>query len=265
MMKKTFHIAALCLITSGHVLAHDVWITGKQVQDNVIAEVGYGHNFPARGTIPDRRAFFESPRIYDGKETITLKPTSTDYVYKTGSAGKENGYVLSTHMKPGYWSRTSSGWKPVSREGRNDVAYCEFVTKYAKSFIPGEQRMPAQLYQSPAGHELEIIPLSDISRISDGVKLKVLYKRSPLAGAALEFDSVSYLASSGHNHDGADEHRHPVHKAELTAVSDGNGIITLSSLHAGQWLAKVRNKQNYPDRRLCDETVDVATLSFSRN
>ncbi|MGN9528016.1 hypothetical protein ACTMQE_19795 [Escherichia coli] len=88
---------------------------------------------------------------------------------KTESASKDNGYVLSTHTKPGYWSRTSSGWKPVSRGGRNDVAYCEFVTKYAKSFIPGEQQMPAQLIVS-TGHELEIIPLSDISRFSENVK-----------------------------------------------------------------------------------------------
>lgn len=115
--------------------AHDVWITGKQAENNVIAEIGYGHNFPSKGTIPDRRDFFETPRLYNGKETITLKPTSTDYVYKIESAGNGNSYVLSTKMKPGYWSRTSSGWKPVSREGRNDVAYCEFVTKYAKSFI----------------------------------------------------------------------------------------------------------------------------------
>ncbi|MDA5210547.1 hypothetical protein O3H73_29795, partial [Escherichia coli] len=40
---------------SGHVLAHDVWITGKQAENNVIAEIGYGHNFPSKGTIPDRR------------------------------------------------------------------------------------------------------------------------------------------------------------------------------------------------------------------
>ncbi len=56
--------------------------------------------------------------------------------------------------------------------------------------------MPAQLYQSPTGHELEIIPLSDISRFSEDVKLKVLYKTSPLAGAIMELDSVSYLKSS---------------------------------------------------------------------
>ncbi|MEI9400561.1 DUF4198 domain-containing protein, partial [Escherichia coli] len=165
--------------------------------------------------------------------------------------------------KPGYWSRTSSGWKPVSREGRNDVAYCEFVTKYAKSFIPGEQQMPAQLYQSPTGHELEIIPLSDISRFSEDVKLKVLYKTSPLAGAIMELDSVSYLKSSRHTH--AVEHKHPVHKAELTFVTNEDGIVTVPSLHIGQWLAKVQNKKSFQDKSLCDETVDVATLSFSRN
>ena len=237
MMKNTGYILALCLTASGHVLAHDVWITGKQAENNVIAEIGYGHNFPSKGTIPDRRDFFENPRLYNGKETITLKPASTDYVYKTESASKDNGYVLSTYMKPGYWSRTSSGWKPVSREGRNDVAYCEFVTKYAKSFIPGEQQMPAQLYQSPTGHELEIIPLSDISRFSENVKLKVLYKTSPLAGAIMELDSVSYLPSSRHTH--AVEHKHPVHKAELTFVTNEDGIVTVPSLHIGQWLAKV--------------------------
>ncbi len=59
------------------------------------------------------------------------------------------------------------------------MAYCEFVTKYAKSFIPREQQMPAQLYQYPIGDELEIIPLSDISRFGEDVKLKVLYKTSP--------------------------------------------------------------------------------------
>ncbi|ELT3789460.1 DUF4198 domain-containing protein, partial [Escherichia coli] len=187
----------------------------------------------------------------------------TDYVYKIESAGNGNSYVLSTKMKPGYWSRTSSGWKPVSREGRNDVAYCEFVTKYAKSFIPGEQQMPAQLYQYPIGDELEIIPLSDISRFGEDVKLKVLYKTSPLAGATLELDSVSYLKSSRHTH--AAEHKHSAHKAELTFVSNEDGIITVPSLHVGQWLAKVKNKKVFQDKNLCDETVDVATLSFSRN
>ncbi|MCL8439748.1 hypothetical protein M9Y23_24690 [Escherichia coli] len=105
MMKNTGYILALCLTASGHVLAHDVWITGKQAENNITAEIGYGHNFPSKGTIPDRRNFFENPRIYNGKETITLKPASTDYVYKTESASKDNGYVLSTYMKPGYLNR----------------------------------------------------------------------------------------------------------------------------------------------------------------
>ncbi|EEZ1648903.1 TPA: DUF4198 domain-containing protein, partial [Escherichia coli] len=79
MMKNTGYILALCLTASEHALAHDVWITGKQAENNVTAEIGYGHNFPSKGTIPDRRNFFENPRLYNGKEIITLKPTSTDY------------------------------------------------------------------------------------------------------------------------------------------------------------------------------------------
>ncbi|HIA8771664.1 TPA: DUF4198 domain-containing protein, partial [Escherichia coli] len=57
MMKNTGYILALCLTASGHVLAHDVWITGKQAENNITAEIGYGHNFPSKGTIPDRRNF----------------------------------------------------------------------------------------------------------------------------------------------------------------------------------------------------------------
>lgn len=51
-MKNTGYILALCLTASGHVLAHDVWITGKQAENNITAEIGYGHNFPSKGTIP---------------------------------------------------------------------------------------------------------------------------------------------------------------------------------------------------------------------
>ncbi|HDB9939188.1 DUF4198 domain-containing protein [Escherichia coli] len=262
MMKNTGYILALCLTASGHVLAHDVWITGKQAENNVTAEIGYGHNFPSKGTIPERRDFFENPRLYNGKETITLKPASTDYVYKTVSANKDNGYVLSTYMKPGYWSRTSSGWKPVSREGRNDVAYCEFVTKYAKSFIPGEQQMPAELYQSPTGHELEIIPLSDIS--NDNIVMKILYKGIPLAGVMTEFDSSEYLMSSEHDHKEKGEKNHPSHEPEIKYLSDRDGVIKLSTLHTGEWLVKVKHKQNFANKKLCDEHVDIATLTFVR-
>ncbi|HHU9719191.1 TPA: DUF4198 domain-containing protein, partial [Escherichia coli] len=52
MMKNTGYILALCLAASGQTLAHDVWITGKQAENNVTAEIGYGHNFPSKGTIP---------------------------------------------------------------------------------------------------------------------------------------------------------------------------------------------------------------------
>ena len=57
----------------------------------------------------------------------------------------------------------------------------------------------------------------------------------------------------------------PVHKAELTFVTNEDGIVTVPSLHIGQWLAKVQNKKSFQDKSQCDETVDVATLSFSRN
>lgn len=44
--------------------------------------------------------------------------------------------------------------------------------------------------------------------------------------------------------------------------SDGGHApnVTVPSLHVGQWMAKVKNKKKFPDKSLCDETVDVTTL-----
>lgn len=116
MMKNTGYILALCLTASGHVLAHDVWITGKQAENNVIAEIGYGHNFPSKGTIPDRRDFFETPRLYNGKETITLKrkrtarAVLTGMCYSAGSAMRHGSSSLTrltgqSAMTPSTWRR----------------------------------------------------------------------------------------------------------------------------------------------------------------
>ncbi len=57
MMKNTGYIFSSLSDSTGHVLAHDVWITGKQAENNITAEIGYGHN-PSKRTIPDRRNFF---------------------------------------------------------------------------------------------------------------------------------------------------------------------------------------------------------------
>lgn len=71
MMKNTGYILALCLTASGHVLAHDVWITGKQAENNVTAEIGYGHNFPSKGTIPDRRISLKIPGFITERDNNT--------------------------------------------------------------------------------------------------------------------------------------------------------------------------------------------------
>ena len=45
MMKNTGYILALCLTASGHVLAHDVWITGKQAENGTVAKLAMRQPF----------------------------------------------------------------------------------------------------------------------------------------------------------------------------------------------------------------------------
>ncbi|SPW62027.1 Uncharacterised protein [Escherichia coli] len=56
--------------------------------------------------------------------------------------------------------------------------------------------------------------------------------------------------------------KHPVHKAELTFVTNEDGIVTVPSLHIGQWLAKVQNKKSFQDKSLCDENCRCGNFKF---
>ncbi|MGN9528015.1 hypothetical protein ACTMQE_19790 [Escherichia coli] len=67
MMKNTGYILALLSDSIGHVLAHDVWITGKQAENNVTAEIGYGHNFPSKGTFLTEGISLKIPGFITGK------------------------------------------------------------------------------------------------------------------------------------------------------------------------------------------------------
>lgn len=245
--------------------AHDIWVTGKQTGEIFNAEIGYGHNFPERGVIPGRRDFFVVPQLTDGSHRTLIKTISEDYLYTTEKKFDEGGYILTTQMKPMFWSRTSEGWKPVDKRQHTTVHYCEFVTKYAKSLITVGTSGSHAVHRVPAGQELEIVPVSDLIHISpDSVKFKLIYKGEPLPNALLELDSAEYLSRKHQAEHQDNNHKNHAHKPEVSAESDKSGVITLASLHKGKWLAKVKHKQTFGDQKLCDEIVVVATLSFWR-
>lgn len=67
MMKNTGYILALCLAASGQTLAHDVWITGKQAENNVTAEIGYGIISPQRARFLTEGISLKLPDFITGK------------------------------------------------------------------------------------------------------------------------------------------------------------------------------------------------------
>ena len=77
MMKNTGYILALCLTASGHVLAHDVWITGKQAENNITAEIGYGRKRLVRTVL----IFTESSdQLSRATDRVPGLPASPGYV-----------------------------------------------------------------------------------------------------------------------------------------------------------------------------------------
>ncbi len=67
MMKKYRLYLSSLSDSIGACPAHDVWITGKQAENNVTAEIGYGHNFPSKGQFLTEGISLKIPGFITGK------------------------------------------------------------------------------------------------------------------------------------------------------------------------------------------------------
>lgn len=245
--------------------AHDVWVTSHPDGRRLTAEIGYGHHFPARGTLADRASWFAAPQLTNGANTVTLKPGAEEYVYTTDQPVAAGGYILMTQMKTSFWSRTPAGWKPADRQQYPDARYCQRSTKYARALVTVGEPSPSAVFLQPTGQAMEIVPVSDVVSPGSGPAIfQIRYQGAALAGATVELNSARYIAREDTAHTAKVKGEHHEHPAEFTAHSDAGGKATFASLPAGEWLAKVVHKQPFADTAQCDETVTVATLSFVR-
>lgn len=275
MKRISGYAAVTAVLLTFSVQAHDVWVTGSPAQKGISAEIGYGHHFPERGTLPDREKYFTAPQMTGPGQTLTLQTTPEAYVYHSGETLAQGYWFITTQMKSGFWSRTGQGWKPGDKRQYPDVRYCQWATKYARSLLSiGTPTANTALPQPPA-QELEIVPAGNLLKADkQPVQLKVIYKGAPLPDALVELNSAAYIARQSeehHHHDhqaGDDKQAHGGQhesKAQLSARTDKNGVVTFSMLPAGEWLSLISHQFPFTDPAQCDDNLVVATLSFKRN
>ncbi|HGN1707632.1 TPA: DUF4198 domain-containing protein [Providencia rettgeri] len=249
--------------------AHDVWVTAKPMKDRIIAEIGYGHDFPAKGRLPNRQDYFVLPQITTEQGKKILESTGTDYVYEFNHKLKNaDNFIISTNMKPMFWSKTKKGWRPLDKQQAPQASYCQFSVKFAKTIVSnGNIELDSYIFK-PIGQELEIVPINNIFSKNEQIDLfQVFYRGKPLSQSRVEIDSAEYIKNI-HNHDhshGANsESAHPPHTAEYSLTTNDNGIISVKDLPAGEWMLLTKYKQPFENSEQCDENVAVATLSFKR-
>jgi len=131
-----------------------------------------------------------------------------------------NQYLADEHAKAALAKRRKTG--DSDKPGRM------YYTKLVKTFVEIGDHETAD-YKIPAGHTLEIVPLSNPCRwqVGDKVTVRVLFEGKPAANLRV---------SGGHEHMAVHQHRKSEsHDYVESVFSDPAGEASLTLSHAGQW------------------------------
>lgn len=150
--------------------------------------------------------------------------------------------IVGVQLEDGYWSQNAEGkWVPGSRLQVPDARKASYTLMFSRSHIA-----PAQAASTPLGLPLEIVPQSDPLALKPGAQLRVqvLFKGQPLAGARLKTD---YLAGS----------------ASPSVRTDAKGYAHIRLRSAGLTVVQASHKTARTQRSEADEDAYSSTLAFA--
>lgn len=173
-------ILILSVLFSFHDLfAHDLWIE----EDGGTFKLMYGHKHSSHG----------------GDTIMEYKPEYVKYIkclkgQKTEDIAFESKYPVSFNrdcdavyimFSSGYWTKTVYGTKNVSKENEKQVikSWLSFESvKYCKNLSLKQN--------NPMTEDLEIVPISDLSKTKTGdkLRLRVFYKGKPAKDVVVAYD-----------------------------------------------------------------------------
>lgn len=252
---KTSRLAAisaaslLCMIT-GPVSAHDVWLTtmGEAAARRVLVNYGHPNDRPPAFAekIVEIDAVSASGKVSLLKGLASIQEGGIPVVATTEV--KEPGALLVTaRYDNGFWTTGADG--EVRNVTKRSVANAKdslWSGKFAK-LVTG----PGAPWQTVAGHDLEIVPLSDPADAKPGesLKVRVLFQGKPLPRARVaRADGVTYVA----------EDRIP----RFTAGSDGVAEVKIETAGPQLLVAERAQKPSLtPDQAGTD--LYNATLWFT--
>ena len=232
--------------------AHDMWLNVSAPEEGtVLANIGYGHDFPNPEPIPeDRTHLFNAPQLITPEGAFESAQMGENYSYRIQKELSKGSYIGSLRYRPTFWANGSGGWTQQSRLERPDATYAQEAIMFAKAVLNVDGSRDKNFISKPLGDLLEIVPLENpaLLKAGDPFPIQVLFDGKPLKTAEV------YATFGGFS------------DKECKAFygrTDLEGKIDIIPLKEGYWFAKVSHKSPHEDPAKADELVLVATLTFS--
>lgn len=198
-----FVVAALLAVPTG-ARAHDLWLEPR----GGVLVLRYGHRGgEALGLDAGRVRALLCRRGASPATDVRASSTVDPKELRTSSRCD----AASAFLDGGFWSLTPDGERNLPRNAVPDAVRSWQSRQFAKWI---DVRSPAA--GLTLGDELEIVPVSDLSRVRQGDKatFRVLWQGKPVAGAVLAIDHAPLGET-----DAAGECRVKVRAAEVESVS----------------------------------------------
>ncbi|GJE01714.1 DUF4198 domain-containing protein [Methylobacterium isbiliense] len=164
--------------------AHDLWLTLSSSEAGPQVRVNFGH---ARARLTPAKPKLLDLTAITPDETkdlaAALKPSPPDVPPALLAAlpTRPGRTLVAASYDSGYWVRQKDGsGRNTSRRMRPDAEAARWSMKFAKAAFG-----PSAPWQRVVGHILEIVPLEVPGPTAGALRVRVLFRGAPLAGAAL--------------------------------------------------------------------------------
>jgi uncharacterized GH25 family protein len=237
--------------------AHDFWLSEDQaaIGKPLTLTLGYGHNFPTGEDIPrenlDTR--FQQITLIGPGSPYSLLPGQDSKLLVTDKPLQEGLFIAYGQTTPLFLTQTTEGWSIKAKDEVDQPLKSNLSTKYAKAVLnvgqASNENQSESLLTRPVGHKLEIIPLTNPSKIRPGGQLpvKLLFKGTiPLADTELSLLAVGEETT------------------KVTAKTDSQGQA-LIPIPARPGLFRLMAEHSIPyegDLTKADSELNIVTLTF---
>jgi len=230
-MKTFLHVMFIVCFTASGLYAHELWIERADGSYRIL----YGHR--SEGEHKGEIVPYKSGNVLDvkcfdsaGQEIVSDVQKNTPVSFKGNCA------VVYSVFSSGYWTKTVTGTKNISRDKAKTPIYSWYSMESVKRIDAWGEAI-----KKPLTDSLEIVLLHDPLKLKNGEKLRLLvtFNKKPLENVVVTYDE------------------------KPRGTTDRAGRVNLRVRHSGFQMisASYKNRNKKPSIK-ADETIYTANLNF---